>query len=166
MAKIVHDPVIVSEDSRVSLFVPMSFSELGRVIGVGAITGLLVAILMHVLNNFVFASLLCRQSANGCEAAPVYSMIVAIVIGSVFGLAGLARLRVYRPLLVVLAAAVSLWSFHVLVAGWVWYQAGLVSIILFALAYGLFAWVARARSILITIALVIAIVVAMRFAIS
>lgn len=117
MAKIVHDPVIVSEDSRVSLFVPMSFSELGRVIGVGAITGLLVAILMHVLNNFVFASLLCRQSANGCEAAPVYSMIVAIVIGSVFGLAGLARLRVYRPLLVVLAAAVSLWSFHVLVAG-------------------------------------------------
>lgn len=166
MAKVVHEPVIVSEDSRVSLFVPMSLGELGRVMGVGAVTGLLVSVLMYVLNTFVFASMLCRQSANGCEAAPVYSMIVAIVLGSVFGLAGLARLRIYRPLLVVLAAAVSLWSFHVLIAGWVWYQAGLVGIILFTLTYGLFAWVSRMRSILLTILLVILIVVAMRVAIS
>ena len=89
----------------VSPFVAMTSGEIIRTVLCGMGVGLLTALVMFLMNKFVFGAVLCRaQSMADCSQAPTYAMIVAMVIGAIAGLVALARLRVYRPLLIVLAA--------------------------------------------------------------
>jgi uncharacterized membrane protein len=77
---------------------------------------------------------------------------------------GLIRLRVYRPLLVVLASAVSLWGIAGMAWGLTWYLGALVAAVMYLLAYGLYAWVARTRMFLIALAVTVVLVVVVRLA--
>jgi hypothetical protein len=89
-------------------------------------------------------------------------MIIALVIGSIGGVAALARQRVYRPLLIVLAAALTLWSVQGVLANnaFAWYVAVPITGALFALGYAAFGWLSRIRNfILALIAIVILAVV-------
>ena len=94
---------------------------------------------------------------------PAYSMIVAIIISTIAGVANLARLRIYRPLLIGLAAAISLWGLQVITGGLAWYWAALVFVALFALAYAVFAWLARLRNFILALVVTIVLVVLVRW---
>lgn len=162
------EPVVyentAAAEPRVSPFVAMTTRELIGTIVSGLVVGLLVAVLYFLLNKFVFGAVLCRpQSPGGCTSAPTYSMIVALVLGTIAGVANLARMRVYRPLLVGLAAAISLWGIHGLLANTAWYWALPIAIVLFGFAYGLFAWLARIRNFIFAMVLTIVIVVIIRW---
>lgn len=150
-------------DIKVSPFVGMTVRELVTTVLVGAGAGLAATAITILMNKFVFAAVLCRaDAAADCANAPMYSMIVGLVVGSVAGLVALAQLRVYRPLLIVVATAIALWGFQVLVAGMAWYWALGVMMVLFGLSYGLFAWIARVRSFLLAAVIAVILVVALR----
>lgn len=149
---------------KVSPLISSSMREMLGTAFVGALVGLIIFTLVYLLNNYVFGLLLCRNESQVCNAAPTISMIIATLVGSAVGLAVLARMRIYRPLLIVLAAAISLWSFHLLIAGMVWYYGLIFTVIFFTLAYLLFTWLARMRSFLITIIITIIVILIVRFA--
>lgn len=149
---------------RISPVVPMSARELISTILVGLVIGLIVAGLSYVMNRYVFGVVLCRpQSPTECQQAPNYAFIVAMVVGAIASLITLARMRVYRPMLIVLAATIALWSVGSLVSGAAWYVAVAVIVALFGFTYGLFAWVSRLRSFILAIILAIVLIAAMRY---
>lgn len=148
---------------RPAPLVSMGGGELVQSILVGLGVGLVVAVIMFLLNKFVFGAVLCRpQSIAECASAPTYAMIVAMVIGAIAGIVSLARLRIYRPLLAVLAATIALWGINNLVVNLPWYWALLAIMVLFGLAYGLFAWLARLRNFILAIVVTVVMVVIVR----
>ena len=78
------------------------------------------------------------------------------------GLVTLARMRVYRPLLVVLAATVALWGLESSIASLPWYWGLLAVVVFFALAYGLFSWLARIRNFIMAVVITVVVVVVIR----
>ncbi len=160
--QVVYDEPAV--ETKVSPFVAMSVRELIGTILCGMGVGLIVAILYFLLNKFVFGAVLCRaQSPADCSQAPMYAMIVAVVIATIGGVANLARMRVYRPLLVGLAAAIALWGLHAVVANLAWYWGLLAAVVLFGLAYGVFAWLARIRNFILAVVVAVIAVVLVRW---
>lgn len=152
-----------ASDVRVSPLVTMTARELIGTVVLGMVAGLIVAGLVYVLNKFVFTPILCRPGlGTDCTQAPTYSTIVAYVIAGFVGIIALARLRIYRPLLVVIAASIALWGAYALVQGMVWYWSALAIALLFGFAYGAFAWIARVRSFLMALVLTVVLVVAVR----
>ena len=160
MAAIYEDAEVTE---GVSPFVSMSKRDILDVVLCGAGVGLFVAVLYLLLNNFVFSAVLCRpQDLSNCTNAPGYAMIVATVIGAIAGLVALARARVYRPLFIVLFATIGLWAGNILVDTFAWYLVVPVLVALYALAYLLFAWLARMRSFLFAAVLGIVVIVIIR----
>lgn len=157
----VHEEVT---DNKTLPFVGMTRREFIGVLISGAVAGLAAFVLYALLNKFVFGAVLCRAESTGdCAQAPTYSMIVAIIISTIAGVAGLARLRVYRPLLIGLASAIALWGLHKIAAGYAWYVALPAFVALFALAYAAFAWVARLRNFILTLVVTVVLVVLVRW---
>jgi len=158
---VVYEDVEVTQG--VSPFISMSRRDVIDVLLCGAGVGLFIGILYVLLDNFVFGAVLCRaQQAADCAQAPQYAMIVATVIGAIAGLVALARARVYRPLFVVLFATISLWIGNVLVADYAWYWTLLILLALYAIAYLLFAWLARLRSFVLAAIVAIVVLVIVR----
>ena len=153
--------------SEPTLTVPLARNDLVLTILAGASVGIASLALTFLMNKFIFAAVLCRaQSPGGCEAAPTYAMIVAMVLGAIIGLVALVRLRIYRPLLVVLAASIALWGYVGYLLPLAWYISGPISAALFGLAYALFMWLACVRSFVFAIVLSVVAVVVIRFATS
>ena len=151
----------------VSPFVAMTFVEWVRIALTGMVTGVLSMGAMLLMNTFIFSAVLCRpQSAADCSQAPNYAMIVAMVIGALAGLVALARFRVYRPLLVVLAATVGLWGLGALVLPMTWYWSILIGAALFSLAYVLFAWLARIRNFVVAVIVAVLALIVVRIMLS
>jgi hypothetical protein len=160
----VNDPAVTT---KIDPLVPMTVRELVSVIVTGLVAGLLVTGLAYVLDHFVFSAVLCRvQAPANCNDAPGYAMTVAIIIASIAALAVLVRQRVYRPLLVVLAAAISLWGIQRLTDSLPLYGEILVIGVFFGLAYGLFSWVSRIRSFIFAVIVAVVLVVAIRLALA
>lgn len=151
------------DNSTVSPLVQMSLRELVAAIVCGIGVGLMVSALMLIMNKYLFGTVLCRTSASAdCSQAPLYSLIVSMVIGAIAGVVGLARLRVFRPLLTVIASAVALWGIEPIVFGMPWYWAILSTMFLFGICYGLFTWISRVRSFILAVVLVTVLVVVTR----
>ena len=105
------EPVVYEETPEVKTlpFVGMARHEFLNVALTGLGVGIVVTLLYFLLNTFVFGAVLCRpQSTGDCSQAPNYAMIVSIIIATIGGVANLARIRIYRPLMVGIASAVAL----------------------------------------------------------
>lgn len=156
--------VVSEEINRVSPIVQTYGREVVTVLGIGAGVGLLVAGVSVLLEKYVFAAVLCRAGADAtCSQAPEYAMVVAMVIGAIFGVLALIQARVFRPLLVVLAVVVSLWGMSTLVSEYQWYWQLAIAVGFFSLTYLLYSWVARIRSFLIASSITIVLAVVMRY---
>lgn len=157
--------VVAENVSDISVIVPTGTREIISTAITGAIVGIIMIAAYFLLDKYVFASVMCRAGNDAsCSSAPTYAMAVAFVIGAVIGLIGLVQSRSYRPLLTVLATAVSFWGLQELVGGMAWYWAMLVTTVLFALTYLLFAWIGRLRSFVLSFILCILLVVLIRIA--
>ena len=158
------DRVVVENVERVEPVVPMYRNELASIITVGVSVGVITWVAMSLLERYVFAAVMCRQdAAANCTDAAGYALTVALILGALAGLIALVQVRVYRPLLVVVAATTALWGFaDKLIAGLDWYWALPITVIVFGLAYGLFAWVARLRSFILSVVISVVLVVMIR----
>lgn len=145
-----------------SNFVPMTWRELARIGAIGAVIGALSVGLYVLFHTYIFQAVLCRDQANtACGQAATYAAITTAFIASFVAVVVLAHIRVYRPLLIILAAILALWGIQSIVAvlPWYWALAGMIAV--GALAYSLFAWIARIRSFILSAvaAIVIAVII-------
>lgn len=150
---------------RPASVVSMSNSELINILIIGGIAGLLVWGLGFLLNRFVFDAYLCQNEvSNQCAYAKNYAAGLAALIVSFGALGALVRFRVYRPLLVLIAAVLSTWGVVQLSWNFTWYLGVLVAILMYALAFGAFSWVARIRDFWITLIVAVVLVLIVRLA--
>ncbi len=145
-----------------SNLVPMTWRELARIGAIGAVIGALSVGLYVLFHTYIFQAVLCRDQANtACGQAATYAAITTAFIASFVAVVVLAHIRAYRPLLIILAAILALWGIQSIVAvlPWYWALAGMIAV--GALAYSLFAWIARIRSFILSavVAIVIAVII-------
>lgn len=145
--------------------IPMTNTDLMGILLVGALMGLVLWGIGLLFNQYVFEVYFCEDAiTSSCSNSQNYSATIASLIGGIAALVGLIRLRVYRPLLVLLASIISLWG--ILQTSWELdlFTGMLMVTALYALAFGVYSWVARVREFWIAIAAIIVIVVAVRLA--
>lgn len=129
----------------------------------GAGLGLVSWLLTMLVRQIIFVPLFCGDPANSlCVGATGSAGVLALIITGIIGLLGLVRLGVYRPLLVALAAAVTLWGVAVWTGGMLWYEAIAWTVILYALAYVVFTWLVRPRAFGLAAGAVIVVVILSR----
>lgn len=152
------------QESKQATIVPMGYQQLLRVVLVGALVGLVTWGLAHILDTYVFKGIICQGSATmKCESSFNYASSSAMIVAAALGALALAKLQVFRSLLAVIATTVGLWGLVVMVEELSWQVAVLLSVLLFAVAYSVFTWVARIRSFLMTLISMGVLVVATRF---
>ena len=134
--------------------------------GLGA--GLAVYLLAQVVNRYLLVPLFCRSadSYGICANSSSVAFGVATVLVLVLATAVLARFMIYRPLLIAVAAAATLWSVLAVLAGLsvagtpveqiVWLMA------LYAIAYLLFGWLFSLRNFVISLLVALVVVVGLR----
>ncbi len=127
----------------------MQVTVLGLAVGAAAwIAGVLV-------KHAILIPLFCGDPKSAlCVNDTLTADNIAAVVIAIVGLMGLVRLSVYRPLLIVLAAVISLWGLGSWAANLEWYEALAWFIVLYALAYIAFAWLVRPRSFPVMIVIV------------
>ena len=135
---------------------------------VGAIVGLSGWLLTLAIQYWLIEAVFCRSAdtfsvcANGGNIAWVTAHLV-VVIASVVAL---VRVNVYRPLMVVIASLLALWGLGAWLAPMAWYFFLGWEVVLFALAYTLFTWLASLERFIFSLFLTIAVVVVVRLAFS
>jgi hypothetical protein len=146
----------------------MSWSELGRVVTIGALVGLVTVALCAILDKYVLTPALCSapEMAARCASKSYFASAIAMVLGAVAGLFALVQQRVYRPLLVILLATVGLWNVALLIVTLPLVVAIIAAALLFAATYGAFAWLAQIRNFVIALIVGIILVVLMRLMLS
>jgi hypothetical protein len=146
-----------------SAIISMTVRQFLWVIASGAAVGITAWLFGRLLNMWLFTPLFCRTGSSICASAPQYANIGALILATGLGVFLLVRTQIYRPLLVGLAAALTLWGvldgFH----GVAWYLAAFVAALLFALAYGAFAWLARIRSFLVAVIVSVVLLIVVRY---
>ncbi len=144
-------------------YVVMSRRQIVQVIIVGLGVGLTVWLSAYVLEAYVLKAVLCHGNAIiPCASASQYASVAASIIASAAGLFALVKLQIFRPLLVVLAVAVSLWGLGKGVATLPLYGIIIVSGVLYALAYLAFVWIARIRLFWPAVILMVVLVIVIR----
>jgi len=154
------------EDASASL-AAISYRQVMQIVGIGLLVGLLTWGLTWLIATFALQGLICGSSATmQCSPAVQYSEMTASILAAGLGLLLFVRLRVFRPLLVVLAATISLWGIISISSAMPWYMVGVMCAVLYMLAYITFAWVVRLRLFWPVVVIVLALVVVVRLMLS
>lgn len=154
MAEYVYEskPTII-EQQRTLMF---------RIAAVGVILGLSAWALTYVLQRFVLSSLLCGDQVAVCTDSVAYAGGISTVIVAIVGVAILVRLTVYRPLLIALGVAISLWGLASWLTGLGILESVGWTVLLYVVGYLAYAWLARIRNVPVMLALVALLVIASR----
>jgi len=130
----------------------------------GLVAGIVGWLLQLSLKTWVIAKLFCDSPDTFavCSNGGTIAWVVAMVIVGIASLLVLVRSGVFRPLLVILASLIALWGANLWLGPLEWWQAMLWHGGLFALAFGLFAWIARINKFLLALIVTIVIVVLAR----
>lgn len=150
-------------DEQATHLIAMHRQHLIQVVIIGALVGFATWGLTILLETYVYKPLLCRIGDASCVAAPSYALATANILAAISGLFALVRFQVFRPLLVVLAALIALWSLPVVVAALAWYWSALIVAVMTAGAYLVFSWFARIRSFALALIVTIVIIITLRY---
>ncbi len=142
---------------RSSLFQPL-------IIGLGA--GISTWLLTLLLDRFLLGPVLCTYSPQYCGSSLLVAFVVASLATHFIALVALVRTGALRPLLVILAAVVSVWGMHVWFTGMPWWLATLYSGLLCSLGYMYYAWINRLLFFPVALVLTIVSVIATRLIIA
>lgn len=117
-----------------------------------------------LISRFIIEPVFCAtpDSASICQTRDLTTFNIALVLGSFVGLLVMVRSRVYRPLLISIAATVTLWSVLSLVSNETWILRLLWVLGLSALAYALYGWISQLRSFAAALIITVIVVVGIR----
>jgi hypothetical protein len=151
------------QDDKPTPIIAMSVKQMIQVAVLGVFVGLLVWALTYVLETYILKALLCQGSQTmKCASATTYAGIASSILAAGVGLFGLVKIGVFRPLLVAIAATVSLWGFLGTVVTLPLYGVLISIAVLTALSYLAFSWLARIRLFWLVVVLMIVLVVVVR----
>lgn len=155
MAQVNTSPFYITQDRR---------SAIGAA-ATGLFVGIVGWLVSMAIQAWIIEPIFCRsaQTFNVCSNGGTIGWTIALIVVSIVGLLSLVRTGVFRPLLVVLAALIALWGVSAWLGPLPWWQSLLWHGVLFALAYSLFAWVARMQSFLLSLIITIIFIIAARF---
>lgn len=141
--------------------------EVSALVG-GALVGLLTWILTYVFSKYVVGLIACQTGSSliGCGDATSVSAVFALIFASLAGLTLLVRRRVFRPLLVVIAAAATLWGIN---GSWLVEQSFLsflLTVILASVIYLVFGWFSKIRQFWLAVVVTVGLVIIFRLLIS
>lgn len=152
-----------TEDESQALFVSISLKQLVRVALVGGAIGLITWGLTIAFDTYLFKGVLCHgATAAKCATSSSYANAAASVLAAGFGLLVFVRLQVFRALLVIIATTLALWGVPLLLKGWAWPQALIISLVLYTFTYVLFVWLARVRMFVVALLFIVIAVVGIR----
>ena len=150
----------VVENNSYPAWTTMNVRTVISVLLIGMVVGLVNYALYLFFDQLVFQPLLCRgdgglvSCTNGAELANLLSILIASTVGLVF----LVRERIFRPLLVVLAVAVALGGLMTVAVTLPWFLTAMLVVLLYSLAYALFAWLAQPTNLVASVTAVIVVV--------
>lgn len=131
----------------------------------GAGLGVVSWLLTMLIRQVIFVPLFCGDPSNSmCVGSTGGAGVITLIAVSIAGLLGLVRLGVYRPLLVALAAAVTLWDMAIWLGKLYWFEALAWSIVLYALSYVVYTWLVRPRNFGFALGLVVIVALLARIA--
>ena len=137
-----------------------------RTVVLGAAIGVVFWVISVLLARYVIEPLVCRQvidAAMCTNATPIAGMITTVLV-VVAGIVAMVRMGIARPIIVAVATAALLWDLSTWTQGLFWLEAIAWSVILYGLAFALFAWITRYASLLVTVILSVLIVLVIRIA--
>lgn len=150
-------------EDKPAAIMAMSAAQMLQIFLLGAVIGLVVWALTLFLERYVFQALLCHGSqVTRCSLDTQYAEAAATIIAAGAGLYFLVKAQIFRPLLIALAAAASLWGIVGLTDLLPWYGVGLCTVGLYAAAYLLYAWIARMRAFWFVVIVFLVLVVTVR----
>lgn len=146
----------------------MSRQDLARVFLTGLVVGVAIYALYIVLNRYVYTPTLCGEVGllERCDNKESYAATMAMLLGGLGGLFAMVKLRVYRPLLIVILVSIALWGILELTTSLSWWMSALAVTMIVAAAYAAFAWLARIRSFYLAVGLSALLVVVVRLILS
>lgn len=144
---------------------PIDSGALIKLAIIGFATGVVGWLLYMAIATYFVEPVFCRspETYAVCKYGGTIAWTSSHIIVMAAAVAIMAKMAVYRPLLVVLAAFIGLWASHAWLGGLDWYIALAWSGALFALAFAAFGWIARSASFLVAAILSVIIVVIARF---
>ncbi len=133
-------------------------------LAVGAFVGFFGWLLTLGIYNWALVPIFCRSddTAAVCANADLTAWIIAHILIGVVGLFMLIRANIFRPLLVVLAALVTLWAVGLWFMSSAWWVGLLWGTALFAAAYALYTWLASIEKFFIAFVSTVVVVILMR----
>ena len=154
--------VTVLTDEAQPVTISVSYSW-WRIALIGAAMGILYWAITFLVGRLVIDPMFCGSSVNAaaCANSVGLSGNVAGILVAVVGLFVLVGLKVLRPLIVAVAAAVVLWGLSGWTNGLAWGEIAFWSALLYSLTYVLFSWISRYnKSVPVLITVVLTVVVA------
>ncbi len=148
--------------------IDMDWAQLGKVAFIGAIVGALTWAVAILLQNVVIEPLLCRSAGNAvvCHNTAGIALNASAILMGVIGTTALVRLSIYRPLIIVIASIITLWSAQAWLGDLSWFASVGWLALFYALVYALYAWVVRIYNLPLAIGVIIAIIIAARLVIT
>lgn len=155
MAKVIH------EDRRV---IPQSEWQVWlRVVLFGAVVGFVYWLTYLLITKYITVPLMCGGAAS-CDQSAIIASKIATVIVAVGALFGMIKLSVVRPLAIAVGSAVVLWPLGEWALGLFWLESLGWAIVVYALSYALFSWIARYHSTVISMATAAIVAIVLRIA--
>lgn len=155
------------EDAENKVLVIPEGKELLRVALLGIIVGVAIPLLAWIMQKYFVNPIFCRETTVGiCAAADATTYYVSTVVLAVIAIALMANWQVFRPLLIAVAAAATLWGAQryvpdIIAKAGIEYYA--LSAGLYGLMYVLFYWLMRLRSFALSIILTLVAIVLLRW---
>lgn len=148
-------------------FYAVERTEVTRVVILGVLLGVLTPLLGMLISNYFIAPIFCRaDNFSLCATGGIIGYNSALVILSLLAVALLNNWGIFRPLIVALGVAVSLWGFKEYVdplTSGNWVEFYVFSAFLFAVVYVLFYWLMRLRNFAFSLGLAIVTMVLIRW---
>ncbi|HEX4662113.1 MAG TPA: hypothetical protein VH144_00700 [Candidatus Saccharimonadales bacterium] len=151
------------------VYIGSSWRDILQVFGVGLAAGLLIKLLTFVLKQYFIQPVFCRttDTFGVCSQGDQVAFGIATVVISLVAVVVLARINVFRPLLVVVATAAALWGaigYLPVVATYASpLEQALWLMLLYGIGYVVFSWLMRLRNFAASLVVAIVVVVGLRF---
>lgn len=157
---------VVAEQTRV--VVQSEWQEWVKIIGTGAGVGLLVYLIGLLIGQYIVEPFMCRNVVDlaSCADASVLAGRISSVLLAVAAIFALIKLTVARPLIVAVSAVAVLWDLSLWTAGLVWFEALAWSVVLYALSYALFGWIARHAHLIVSLVTALIVIIVIRLALA
>lgn len=147
---------------------PLAIRMLVSALVIGALTGVGGWLINLFLQNYFIEPVFCASpdSETACVNGGLIAWALAHVLVVGASVVVMVRFAVYRPLLVALAVFATVWGIDSWLSGQEWWSATLWQALIFGLAYGAYAWIARLNQFWLAALVTVIVVIVCRLVLS